>query len=79
MSVERSAVRGLKTFEKTETHFSGEYKGWSIEINKEEELEDHWYIMVTGDKGTAYDGYFEEYHNDIDAVILQALKGSQLI
>lgn len=76
-------IKNLKTFEKDEEHFSGEYKEketyWSVEITKEEEVTDNWYIMVTSDRGTAYDGYFESYSATIDDVIIQALVGSCLI
>ena len=71
-------LRALKTFEKDDEHFSGEYKDWSIEITKEQELTDHWYIIVQGDNGILYDGYYESYTDGIDEVILQALKGSML-
>lgn len=76
-------IKNLKTFEKDEEHFSGEYKEkgnyWSIEITKEEELTDHWYIIVTGDLGTNYDGYWESYTATIDDAIIQALQGSGFI
>jgi hypothetical protein len=69
-------LRSLKTLEKSDTHFVGDYKDWRIDINREED--DEWYIMVFGDKGYAYDGYWRDYTNDINAAILKALRGSLL-
>ena len=69
-------LRALKTLEISDSHYVGEYKDWRIDINREED--DKWYIMVFGDNGYAYDGYWRDYSNDIYAAILQALSGSRL-
>lgn len=66
--------------EKSDDQFRGVYKGYEIEINREES--GGFYIYVRNPNvsfGTTYDGYWGEDDNTMDEAIHQALLGSCLI
>ncbi|MDJ0921081.1 MAG: hypothetical protein QNI84_08125 [Henriciella sp.] len=81
-----------KTFEETETYFRGQYKGYTIEIEREEihpligydydDPEILFSIHVYNPEisfGTLYDGYAPKHVETMRQAKSEALRGSQLV
>ena len=70
-------MKKIKILIKTEGEFFGYYKDYSIDIHRESPMV--FYIIVQGDKGVAYDGY---YHSNkiitMEDAIEEALRGSKI-
>ena len=65
----------LEITDKTKTHWYANYKGYEIELLKEDE---GYYIIVQGDDGYLYDGYWGDNTNTFKEALDEALRGSEL-
>lgn len=73
----RRRFRQIKDY--TGTEFFGWYRGYQVEV-KREPPDLGYYIMVSGDTGYLYDGWWTEGEwRPIDDAIYEALYGSQLL
>lgn len=78
MASDRGKGSKVKTVKREENVFWGEYEAHDIEIFRER-LDEDWYIIVQGDGGYLYDGYFNDSADaTIDEAIEEALEGSGL-
>lgn len=62
---------------KTKDSFSGFYKGYSIEIDRDKDTQT-FYIQVYSDDGYLYDGWADDDITSIDDAIQEAIKGADL-
>lgn len=73
-------MKGLITKERTDDqYFYGEYKGYLIDIDRDEDHGGDFYIMVFNDGGYLYDGWWDDSKDaTIDDAIKEALQGAEL-
>lgn len=72
-------IESIVTREREENYFLGDYKGYSIEIDRDSD-DDNWYIEVSAPSGTHdYDGYWRDScANSLDEAICEAFVGAML-
>lgn len=75
--------KGITTWQRSETFFEGEFKGYTLAIDRERSgrLKGLWCIVVTAPNGMRdYDGWWEGSQvNTLDEAIIEALAGACLL